>query len=137
MFQRRDRVQRRPLIVPRGMINNADFKTLVDVRLVLVQLVKQKVQLWRSNLNLQFKPNESVVSLQEFCLSSHAERSSQDVDLLKENHYLIQAGKLLRQLTPVLNGTDGMSFLSYCSIIIVSVLTPLLLYWKLDTQIQW
>ena len=45
-----------------------------------VSTAKQKVELWRYNANLQFKPGESV-----------------DMDLLDETRTLIHTGKLLRQ----------------------------------------
>jgi hypothetical protein len=102
-----------------------------------VQSAKQKVQLWCYNSNLQFKPNESVVSLQEFFLPSHTERSSQDMDLLNENRSLIHAGKLLRQPDTGFewNGWTELFVLlfdNYCK-----CSKPLVLYWKLDSQIQW
>ncbi|KAF7371040.1 hypothetical protein MSAN_00738200 [Mycena sanguinolenta] len=45
-----------------------------------VESAKQKVELWRYNSNIVFKPGESI-----------------DMDLLDENRSLIYAGKLLRQ----------------------------------------
>jgi len=67
-----------------------------------VASAEQKVELWRYNANLVFKPGEAVVSTdctKAFC-ETHVTVSrvcSQDMDLLAENRSLIHAGKLLRQ----------------------------------------
>ena len=62
---------------------------------------EQKVELWRYNSNLVFKPGEIVVSYNQLeqTRSSNFRRlfaPSQDMDLLAEDRFLIHTGKLLR-----------------------------------------
>ncbi|KAF7371013.1 hypothetical protein MSAN_00735500 [Mycena sanguinolenta] len=49
---------------------------------------KQKVELWRYNSNLVFKPGEAILVLR---------RAAQDMDLLDANRSLIHAAKVIRQ----------------------------------------
>jgi hypothetical protein len=62
-----------------------------------VQSSEQKVELWRYNANLIFKPGEFIVGgirdLLKLVLTSFRPK---DLDLLNENRSLIHAGKVLR-----------------------------------------
>lgn len=62
-----------------------------------VTSAKQKVELWRYNSNLVFKPGESIVCVMIFSVNQDVHVVSQDMDLLNQNRSLIHSGKLLRQ----------------------------------------
>jgi RHO1 GDP-GTP exchange protein 1/2 len=66
-----------------------------------VASAEQKVELWRYNSNLVFKPGEAVVSPSPLVRECEAHVFCrlylQDMDLLAENRSLIHCGKLLRQ----------------------------------------
>jgi hypothetical protein len=62
-----------------------------------VASAKQKVELWRYNSNLVFKPGESIVRMNITSGEINPDIGSQDMDLLDQNRSLIHCGKLLRQ----------------------------------------
>ena len=61
-----------------------------------VASAKQKVELWRYNSNIVFKPGEWIVSSHRPPIN-HVLMWMQDMDLLDDNRSLIYAGRLLRQ----------------------------------------
>lgn len=62
-----------------------------------VMSAKQKVEVWRYNSNLVFKPGEAIVRLAMSITVIGIDLICQDMDLLNENRSLIHSGKLLRQ----------------------------------------
>lgn len=58
---------------------------------------KQKVELWKYNSNLVYKPGESVVCASRLMVPSRINNFVQDLNLLDEHRSLIHSGKLLRQ----------------------------------------
>lgn len=103
---------------------------------------KQKVELWKYNSNLVFKPGEAVVS--PTCSSDFRNivaDDGQDMDLLGETRTLIHTGKLLRQPDTGFEWSGWselfiLLFDNYCERFLESTLTPNPLFFSGDDETQ-